>query len=75
MVAGRAHEAENVFAIARGTHRIKRSGGGCAGELTDVFVKRRVGVEVLRNLQAREHFRSVRAENLFVTDFRWYSPG
>ena len=63
VVAGRAHEAENIFAVARGFQRIQRGGDGGAGKRDDVFVKRRVGVKILRFVQAGEMPRGVRAQN------------
>jgi len=54
VMAGRAHEAENVFAVARGFQRIQRRGDGGAGKRDDVFVKRCVSVKILRFVQAGE---------------------
>ena len=69
MMAGRAHRAENIFTIARGVQGIKRGGRGRAGVSGDVFAKWRVGVEILRFIQAREMFDRMRAENLRVVHF------
>ena len=69
VMAGRAHEAENIFAGARNFHGVKRGGDGSAGVVGNVFKERRVGVEVLRDFQPREHFGRVGAEDLSVAGF------
>jgi hypothetical protein len=55
--------------------RVERGGDGCAGVIGNVFKKRRVGVEVLRDFQSREHFGRVGAENLRVVLFSPGNPG
>ncbi len=73
-MAGRAHEAENIFTVSGELHRVERGGGGSAGVIRNVFKKRRVSVEVLRDFQSREHFGRVRAENLRVGNFCGGNP-
>ena len=74
VMAGRAHEAENAFALARGVQRVERGGDGGAGEAGNVFVKRRVGVKVHRHVQARKMFRRMGAENLCVAHLARFGP-
>jgi hypothetical protein len=74
MMAGRPHQAENVVAGARGGQRVEGGGDGGAGETGDVFVKRRVGVKILRFIQAREMFRRMGAKNLRVARLSRFSP-
>ena len=66
MMAGRPHQAENTFAPARGSQRVQRGGDGGAGVAGDIFVIRRVGIEILRLVQTREVLRGMGAQNLRV---------
>ena len=58
VMPGRPHQAENMFAVAGGFQRVKRGGGGGAGVTGNVFIKRRVGIELFRDLQAGEQVRA-----------------
>ena len=68
MVAGRAHEAENRFALARSRERVQRGGDRRAGVSANVLEIRRVLIERLRHGEPREDCRRVGAENDFVGD-------
>ena len=74
VMAGRAHEAENIFACARKLQRIQRRSHGRAGVLADALEERRVGVEIFRHFQSREQGGRVGAEDLFVAHGRWRPP-
>ena len=74
MMAGRSHQTENAFAIARGGQCGEGGGGGGAGEISDVFVKRRVGIEILRLVQARKMFSRMGTKNLRVAHPARFSP-
>ena len=73
-MAGRAHETENIFAGAGDFQGRQRGGGGSTRESGNIFKKRRVGIEVLWNFQAREHCGRVGAEDLFVGNVRRSQP-
>ena len=74
VVAGRAHEAENIFAGAGNFQRVQRGGNGRAGVAGNVFKERRVGIEIFRRFEAGEHFGRVGAEDLLVVSAGGRNP-
>ena len=75
MMAGRAHEAENIFAGAGKFQSVERGGNGCARVTGNVFKEGRVGVEIFRHGEARAHFGRVGAEDLFIRHAARRNPG
>ena len=73
-MAGRAHEAENRFAIARAFHCFQRGADRSSRVVGDAWVVRRVRVKLQRLVQARKVFRSVGAENRTVVSFAGFGP-
>jgi hypothetical protein len=68
MMAGWAHEAENVLAGAGEAEGIERSADGSAGETGNALKEGSVGIKILGDGEAREHLGGMGAENGDIVD-------
>ena len=68
VMAGRTHEAENIFTAACDLQSVDRGGDGRAGAVGNVFKERGVGIEVWWDFQTGQHGGRMRAEDLRIRD-------
>ena len=73
-MAGRAHEAENIFPGAGKFQGVQRGGGGRAGVTGNMFKIWRVVIEIFGRVETREHCGRVGAEDLFIGRASWCNP-